>query len=101
MDLLAQFGVQAINERVVIDGNRITGGGVTSGIDFALTLANMLFGETHAQTIQLSMEYNPRPPFNAGHPDVADASLVTTFRQQRAESQQRRREQISKFMEQV
>jgi cyclohexyl-isocyanide hydratase len=100
MDLLAQFGVQAMNERVVIDRNRITGGGVTSGIDFALSLANMLFGETRAQTIQLSMEYNPRPPFNAGHPDVADASLVKTFRQQRAESQQRRREQISKFIAQ-
>ena len=55
------------------DGNVITAGGVTSGIDFGLTVAAELAGDTIAQTIQLGIEYDPAPPFDAGHPDRAPA----------------------------
>jgi cyclohexyl-isocyanide hydratase len=69
-----------VNERVVIDRNLITGGGVTAGIDFALTVVARLWGDDTAQLIQLGSEYNPAPPFNAGSPDVAPPRLVAQFR---------------------
>jgi len=75
-DLLEKFGAIAVHERVVRDGNLMTGGGVTAGIDFALTLASELFDELHAQTVQLQLEYAPAPPFNAGHPDTAPAQVL-------------------------
>ena len=56
---------------MVRDGNTITGGGVTAGIDFALVLAAELAGETLAQAIQLGIEYAPAPPFDAGRPETA------------------------------
>ncbi|OXH83396.1 dimethylglycine dehydrogenase, partial [Burkholderia multivorans] len=62
--------------RVVRDGNLITGGGVTAGIDFALTIAAELVGDEEAQAIQLQLEYAPAPPFDAGSPDTAPASVV-------------------------
>jgi cyclohexyl-isocyanide hydratase len=80
MDLLPIFGAHPVNERVVIDRNRITGGGVTAGIDFALTVVARLWGDDRAQLIQLGSEYNPAPPFNAGSPDVAPPHLVAQFR---------------------
>ena len=70
-ELLAQAGVLVQNERVVRDGNLITGGGVTAGIDFALTLAAELVGPEQAQAIQLAIEYAPSPPFDAGRPELA------------------------------
>src|SRR3546814_1258622 len=65
---LAHFGAEPIAERVVIDSNRVTGAGVTSGIDFALTLAARLFREERVRIVQLSMEYDPKPPFDGGSP---------------------------------
>lgn len=70
-DQLAMLGVEVVPERVVIDRNRVTGAGVTSGIDFALALLSLLCGEDVAKMTQLMMEYNPEPPFNAGTPETA------------------------------
>ncbi|HEY1449222.1 MAG TPA: DJ-1/PfpI family protein, partial [Caulobacteraceae bacterium] len=67
-DLLASFGAIADPARVVRDGHVFTGGGVTAGIDFALTLAAELADPETAQTIQLSLEYAPAPPFSSGRP---------------------------------
>lgn len=75
-DQLAMLGVEVGNERVVIDRNRITGGGVTAGIDFGLVIAATLCGEETAKMIQLLLEYNPAPPFNAGSPENAGDVLV-------------------------
>ncbi len=77
LDLLALFpDVTVDNQRVVIDRNRITGGGVTAGIDFGLTLAAKLYGDNIAKEIQLMMEYNPQPPFNCGAPETADKAII-------------------------
>lgn len=73
LDLLAGFGAIPTSERVVRDGNLITGAGVSSGIDFALTLAAELYGEGVARSIQLGIEYDPAPPFDAGSPARPDA----------------------------
>ena len=73
---LAELGVEVVSERVVVDRNRITGGGVTAGIDFALVLAATLYGEETAKIIQLLLEYNPAPPFNVGCPEQAEPELV-------------------------
>ncbi|MBD2036038.1 DJ-1/PfpI family protein [Leptolyngbya sp. FACHB-321] len=73
---LAKLGVEVSIDRVVVDRNRITGGGVTAGIDFGLTIANILCGEEVAKIIQLLMEYNPAPPFDVGSPEKAGAELV-------------------------
>jgi cyclohexyl-isocyanide hydratase len=70
-DLLPLVGATHVKSRVVKDGNRITAGGVTSGIDFGLSVAAELAGELVAQSIQLGIEYDPAPPFDAGHPDRA------------------------------
>lgn len=69
---LATLGVEVIPDRVVIDRNRVTGAGVTSGIDFGLTLLELLCGNNIAQMAQLMMEYDPQPPFNSGTPETAD-----------------------------
>jgi cyclohexyl-isocyanide hydratase len=81
VELLAGFGATYVKRRVVVDRNRITGGGVTAGIDFGLTLASELAGSEIAQGIQLGLEYDPAPPFRSGHPDVADPALVAAVRQ--------------------
>jgi cyclohexyl-isocyanide hydratase len=77
---LAYFGAVPISERVVIDRNRVTGGGVTSGIDFALTLAACLFGEERTKRAQLAMEYDPKPPFVGGTPASAGPELAASLR---------------------
>src|SRR5262249_8696856 len=73
MDSLTAFGATPTRTRVCIDRNRVTGGGVTAGIDFALTLVSMLRDQQTAQAIQLRLEYDPAPPFNSGSPDTAPA----------------------------
>ena len=73
---LAKLGVAVGTERVVVDRNRITGGGVTAGIDFGLTIASILCGEETAKIIQLLIEYNPAPPFDVGSPEKAGAELM-------------------------
>lgn len=75
-DQLGMLGVEVGTERVVVDRDRITGGGVTAGIDFGLVLAGKLCGEETAKMIQLLLEYNPAPPFNAGSPESAGEILV-------------------------
>jgi len=74
-DLLPLFGATPTNDRVVLDGNVITGGGVTAGIDFGLALVARLRGEDTAKFIQLLLEYDPQPPFKAGSPEEAGACL--------------------------
>ncbi|HEY6912129.1 MAG TPA: DJ-1/PfpI family protein [Myxococcales bacterium] len=79
MDLLPRFGAIPVRERVVIDRNRATGGGVTAGIDFGLRLAAELRGEKVAKEIQLLMEYDPAPPYAAGSPASAGPELVASL----------------------
>jgi cyclohexyl-isocyanide hydratase len=90
IDQLGIFGVVPVKERVVIDRNRITGAGVTSGIDFALTLTALLFGEERAKRAQLAMEYDPKPPFPGGSPASADPWLIESVRAESAAFQKER-----------
>ena len=78
-DLLSAFGATPDPARVVRDGNIITGGGVTAGIDFALTLIAEIAGDLVAQTIQLGLEYAPAPPFDAGQPETAPPQALETY----------------------
>lgn len=80
IDQLALFGVEIVPERVVVDGNRITGAGVTSGLDFAFTVLAAIRGEEEAKALQLLMEYDPAPPFQSGHPRVAAPELTERVR---------------------
>lgn len=96
LDLLPVFGATAVPDRVVIDRNRITGGGVTAGIDFGLTVAAEVFGARTSKIIQLALEYNPVPPFNSGHPSTADADIVEEERRKRAPQQAARLEQAKR-----
>jgi cyclohexyl-isocyanide hydratase len=80
-ELLVNYGATVTPGRVVVDRDRVTGGGVTAGIDFALVLAAELAGADVAKAIQLGLEYNPEPPFRCGHPDVADPALVAVVRE--------------------
>ena len=90
MELLALFGATPTKTRVCIDRNRVTGGGVTAGIDFALKLVSLLVDRTTAEAIQLRLEYNPAPPFNAGSPDTAPAEVLALMKERIAPSQARR-----------
>ncbi len=83
-DLLGAFGAIPTKGRVVRDGNLITGGGVTAGIDFALTVVAELAGSAVAQGVQLQIEYAPAPPFDAGTPDTAPADVLAASRQRGA-----------------
>jgi cyclohexyl-isocyanide hydratase len=74
--LLAALGANPVEERVVQHGNRLTGGGVTAGIDFALLIASKLCGEDFAKTFQLLIEYDPQPPFQCGSPALAEPEIV-------------------------
>ncbi|PLZ02211.1 dimethylglycine dehydrogenase [Burkholderia sp. WAC0059] len=96
-ELLEPLGAIAVHERVVRDGNLITGGGVTAGIDFALTLAGEVAGAQEAEAIQLELEYAPAPPFDAGHPDRAGASIVARVRAQSADTFERRRQIVMRI----
>ena len=75
-DMLKDFGATPVAERVVRDRNRISGGGVTAGIDFGLTVAAELAGKEVAKSIQLVLEYDPQPPFDAGSPEKAGPERV-------------------------
>ncbi len=79
-DQLAQFGAIPVAERVVRDRNRMSGGGVTAGIDFGLTLAAEIAGEAQARLIQLGLEYDPAPPFDSGSPERAGPEAVAAIR---------------------
>ena len=82
LNRLEQFGAIPDSSRVVTDRTRITGGGVTAGLDFALTLAAVLRSEEVAKSIQLGMEYAPAPPFADGHPDTADPAILEIVKAQ-------------------
>jgi len=73
---LSAFGAEPVDARVVVDRNRITGGGVTAGIDFGLVLLAKLRGDEAAKLTQLAMEYDPEPPFNSGSPRNAGPAIV-------------------------
>ena len=79
LDLLALWGAEPVAERVVFDRNRVTGGGVTAGIDFALALVAAIQGEDHARFVQLTIEYDPAPPFDAGSPQRAGSETVAKY----------------------
>jgi cyclohexyl-isocyanide hydratase len=83
-DQLAYFAAQPVASRIVVDRNRITGGGVTAGIDLGLYVASLIANEQIARSIQLSLEYNPAPPFNSGSPEEAEPDLVAATRQRAA-----------------
>ena len=80
IDTLDAFGATPVHERVVIDRNRCTGGGVTAGVDIGLTVAGLLAGEDMGRVIELILEYNPAPPFESGHPTLADPATLTLAR---------------------
>jgi cyclohexyl-isocyanide hydratase len=92
MDLLALFEATPTKTRVCVDRNRVTGGGVTAGIDFALTLVSLLIDRQTAELIQLRLEYNPAPPFNAGSPDAAPPEILALMNEKIAPARQRRHE---------
>ena len=81
MDFLPAFGATPTKTRVCVDRNRVTGGGVTAGIDFALTLVSLLVDRRTAEAIQLRLEYNPAPPFNAGSPDTAPPEILALMQE--------------------
>ena len=80
MEALRPFGAEPVEERVVVDRNRITGGGVTAGIDFGLVIAKLLHGEGVAEAMQLGMEYDPQPPTRSGSPRRAPPAVVAKLR---------------------
>lgn len=92
LDQLALLGAEPVNERVVRDRNRITGAGVTSGIDFALSVVSEMFGPDIAQNIQLHMEYDPAPPFDCGSPRSASEEQLKKAQQQIAPFIEKRRQ---------
>lgn len=93
-DLLTLVGATPVAERVVVDRNRITGGGVTAGIDAALIIAERTHGRPVAEAIQLQLEYDPQPPFHAGHPRTADPALVEKARERVAARYDARKKQL-------
>jgi cyclohexyl-isocyanide hydratase len=95
-EMLAAFGAVPVSERVVVDGNLVTGGGVTAGIDFGLRIAALVAGEEVAKAIALGLEYDPAPPFDAGHPRVADPALVDRAREAAQARQDERRAAVAR-----
>ena len=97
LNLLRLFDVEVIEKRVVIDRNRITGGGVTAGIDFGLYVAAEVFGEEIAKEVQLMIEYYPAPPFNSGSPKTAEKKIVDKIVEERKEIQKQRESLLKKM----
>jgi cyclohexyl-isocyanide hydratase len=96
MDYLSLFGATPTKTRVCVDRNRITGGGVTAGIDFALTLVSILASRPIAEAIQLRLEYNPAPPFNAGSPDTAPPEVLALLKERITRSKQPREDAVNR-----
>ena len=95
-EFLEPFGAIPERTRVCVDRNRITGGGVTAGIDFALTLVSHLVDRKTAEAIQLRLEYNPAPPFNAGSPETAPSDVLALVNERVASSKGRRAEAVAR-----
>lgn len=79
-EALTQFGAEPSSERVCMDRNRLTGGGITAGVDFGITVAGHWAGESTGRLIELIMEYAPQPPYGAGRPDLADPQTLAAAR---------------------
>ncbi|SES27891.1 DJ-1/PfpI family protein [Rhizobium sp. NFR03] len=94
-DFLESFGAVPVKERVVRDGSLITAGGVTSGIDFGLAVIAELMGREEAETIQLSLEYAPEPPFGSGLPETASSSVLAAAKARMAGSRRERETLLS------
>lgn len=94
-DLLVPFGATPVADRVVRDGNVITGGGVTAGIDFALAVVAELRDDETAQAIQLGIEYAPAPPFDAGSPETAPPAILALAAKRNAAMAAARREAVA------
>ena len=94
IDHLAALGATPVREHVVVDGNIVTGAGVTSGIDFALALAAILEGEEVARQIQLQIEYDPAPPFRSGSPHPASPETLEAVRKRMAPLSEQRWETV-------
>jgi cyclohexyl-isocyanide hydratase len=91
LDSLALMGAVPASEHVVVDGNVVTGAGVTSGIDFALRLAAILDGEAVAREVQLQIEYDPHPPYDAGSPKTAAPETLAAVKARLAKLAEERR----------
>jgi cyclohexyl-isocyanide hydratase len=90
MPLLTQAGATPVDERVVIDRNRITAGGVTAGIDFGLRILAEIAGRSFAEKAQLELEYDPAPPFDSGHPRRASPETIAAVRAAWSENYEKR-----------
>jgi cyclohexyl-isocyanide hydratase len=101
MEMLSQFGATPTRTRVCVDRNRVTGGGVTAGIDFALTLVSILLDRTTAEAIQLGLEYSPAPPFNAGSPDTAPGDVLARVKERIAPNQVHRLNAVRRAAERM
>jgi cyclohexyl-isocyanide hydratase len=99
--LLREFGAEPVQARTVVDRNRITGGGVTAGIDFALRLIAEIAGEAMAKTLQLGFEYDPAPPVVGGTPDKADPDILAAYRAAMATTMARREADIMAIAKQL
>lgn len=97
-DLLGRLGAEPVKARVVTDGNVLSGGGVTAGIDFALTLAAEIAGRSEAEAIQLQLEYAPEPPFDAGTPETAPQAVLETVRARGAALRQERERLVERVL---
>lgn len=100
-ELLSAFGAIADDARVVREGNTYTGGGVTAGIDIALTIVADIAGADVAKMIQLAIEYAPAPPFNSGRPETAEEKTVTAVKSLFAKFAEERRQAIESFAERM
>lgn len=92
---LQRFDCEYVDERVVVDGNLITGAGVTSGIDFGFVIVEMIAGRQAAARVMLSMEYDPAPPFRGGRPENTAPAIVEAYLASLTESQAFRSQQIA------
>ncbi len=97
-DLLPQFGAIPVQERVVVDGNLITAGGITSGIDFGLVVLTELLGRSIAEKVQLMLEYDPSPPFHCGTPSTARPEIVAEVRQDSRFSREERERFVAEII---
>src|SRR3954452_18276077 len=100
-ELLTAFGAIPDAARVVRDGNVVTGGGVTAGIDFALSLAAELAGTETAQAIQLGIEYAPAPPFDAGSPEMVPPEILARVTERYAAGAAQRRSAVEAAAERM
>jgi cyclohexyl-isocyanide hydratase len=97
-DFLEKFGAIPVHARVVRDGNLITAGGVTAGIDFGLAVVAELVGRAEAEAIQLGLEYAPAPPFSAGTPEEAPSAVVAAVKERLAPTRKAREAIIARLV---